>query len=62
MIHHILLSCMVLSYSFVIYTIKQLYINDYSISSIICDDKCNKNNKLEKLKINDFLLKDNKIL
>ena len=43
MIHHILLLCMVLSYSFVIYTVKQLYINDYSISSIICDDKCNKN-------------------
>ena len=41
MIAHILLLCMFLSYSFIIYTVQSLYSNNYSISSIVCGNECN---------------------
>ena len=42
MINHVLLLCMICSYLFPIYIVYLRYVNNFSISSIICDKECNK--------------------
>lgn len=42
MIQNILIFCMIVSYLFPIYIVSIKYIDNYSISSIICNENCNK--------------------
>ncbi len=41
MIRDVLLFCMIVSYCFSIYIVYKRFVNNYSISSIICDENCN---------------------
>ena len=42
MIHDVLLLLMCIAYGITIYFVYKAYINNYSISSIVCDNECNK--------------------